>query len=333
MKKTLFISSLLFLIAGWGVKPLSTIANAQTLLVSEQPATNSTQTPRAVQPQVELLNAGSQPRQQLRLTPTVNAKETATMTLNMNLGMSIANNPMPTVKLPGIVMTMETLVNKVDSNGDIHAQFKYTDADVVPDKAVPQAVINSVRTNIKKLIGTNGSFIIDNRGQSKGSSFGLPQQLDGSTKKMIEQISNSLNQISSPVPSEAVGIGAKWRHSASLNLSGMNLIQTTTYQLVDLKDNVATIKVNVQQHADPQKLTLAGLPANANLTLKSYNSQGQGQVKMQLNRMMPIQSTVSIRSNTDTNMSMPATSGTNAAKVETVPMKMDLLMDLSLESK
>ncbi|HEY9873545.1 MAG TPA: DUF6263 family protein, partial [Candidatus Obscuribacterales bacterium] len=170
-------------------------------------------------------------------------------------------------------------------------------------------------------------------GQSKGSSFGLPQQLDGSTKKMIEQISNSLNQISSPVPSEAVGIGATWRHSASLNLSGMNLIQTTTYQLVDLKDNVATIKVNVQQHADPQKLTLAGLPANANLTLKSYNSQGQGQVKMQLNRMMPIQSTVSIRANTDTNMSMPATSGTNAAKAETVPMKMDLLMDLSLKSK
>lgn len=336
MKNTLFVGSLLFLIAGWGAKPVSTTVNAQTLLVSEQPANNSTPTSATVKPQVELLNAGTQPRQELRLKPKVNAKETATMTMNMDMAMSIAGNPAPKVKLPAMVMTMETVVTKVDANGDIHAQFKYTDADVVADKTVPPELINSIRSNLKKLIGYSGSFMVDNRGQSKQSSFVVSQGVDGISREMIEQISNSLNQISSPVPLEAIGIGAKWRNSSSLNLGGMNLTQITTYQLVNLQDGVATIDVNVEQQAAAQKLILPGLPPTANLTLKSYNSQGQGQVKMQLSRMIPIRSTVSIRSNTETNMSVPSNTernASNAGKVETIPMGMKLLMDLALESK
>jgi len=106
MKKTLFFSSLCFLIVGWELKLPPTPVSAETPSVVKQISKDSTKTSPVVQPQVELLNTGTEPKQELRFKPMVNEKQTATMTMNMDMEIFIAGKPVPKAKLPASVMTI-----------------------------------------------------------------------------------------------------------------------------------------------------------------------------------------------------------------------------------
>ncbi|MBH8561444.1 hypothetical protein I8748_04490 [Nostoc sp. CENA67] len=301
MKRTFVIGGMIFLIAELGLQPSVTPVKAKTPLEAKQVVNNATKISLAIkQPQIELLNAGTGTKQKLRFQPPVNFKQTAVMTVNMNMAISIAGKPLPTFKQPATVMTLQTNVTKIDPNGDIHYDFSYSDLNFIGDTNMPSQLLNTVRSQLKKIVGTKGSVIVDNRGYTKQVKLVLPTDLDPNLKQIMQQMTNSLEQLSSPVPQEAVGIGSQWRVTSTLNVGGMNLKQIATYQLVNLKNNVATLNINVKQLASSfQKLTTPGLPPGVTLTVKSYDGTGQGQSTLALNQLMPTRSAISFDSNTE----------------------------------
>lgn len=325
MKKKLLISSLFLIVAGWGLKPLVTSAFAKTPPAIAQVSNQSPNTTTVVQPQVELLNAGNAARQTLRFQPAINAKEMALMTVTTDMEMSVTGQPASKFKLPGSLMTIEAMATKIDANGDIQAQFKYADADVVSTTDTPEEALAAMRRIIKKLVGMKGSFIVDNRRQTKAFNVSLPRKIDADAKQIIEQISQSLNQLSLPLPEQAVGVGAKWRVSSPININGINMMQIATYQLLALQDGFAVFDVNIQQQAAAQQVNQSGAPKGATVTLQSYNSQRQGQITMRLDRLIPIRSKLSLRSNSQT-------STTNDRTQEVTAIDTKLTMDLALES-
>src|SRR3712207_4865677 len=119
MKKTLFLSSLCFLLAGGGLKPATAPLSAETPSGVRQLVSDSTPISPAGQTQVELLNAGTEPKQELRFKPKVNAKQTATLGLNMEVASSFSSQAIPKFKIPATTMKMETTVTQFDPNGDI----------------------------------------------------------------------------------------------------------------------------------------------------------------------------------------------------------------------
>lgn len=326
MKKTLFVSSLCFLLAGGGFKPAAAPVSAEAPSGVKQLVSDSTPTSPTVQSQVELLNAGTEPKQELRFKPKVNAKQTVTLTMNMDVATSVEGRSMPKFQIPASTMKMEAVVTQVDSNGDIHFQFAYTDADVVADSTAPPEVVNAVRSTLKKIVGLKGSFVSDNRGQVKSGSFVLPEGLDPMTKQLFQQVSNSLTQLSAPVPAEAIGRGAKWRVASSLNVAGINLSQSAIYELASLQDNVANLNINLEQQATSQALSLPSLPAGSTMTLKSLKSQGQGQMKMRLDAAMPIQANISLNSNGEMGVK-------RASNGQETTIGTQLSMQMSLESQ
>lgn len=326
MKKLLFASSVCLFLAGGGLEPASAVpVGTQTPLFVAQ-SNNSTLTPSTAPAQVQLLNPGAEPRQELRLTPIPNTQQVMTITTNMEATSSVGDQSVPAFKAPTSVMKMEATVTQVDPNGDIHAQFSYTDADVVADPTVPPELLNAMRSTLEQLVGFKGSFVTDNRGQIKSGNFVLPEGGDPMTRQLLEQVSNSLEQFSSPVPAEAIGIGAKWRVSSTINIAGMNLSQSAIYELVDLKDNVATLNVTIEQQANAQSITPPGLPPGASVTLKSLTSQGQGQVIMSLDTALPSRADLSIRSQNEMNVKVP-----NSGEEMTIGM--DLSMQMIMESQ
>lgn len=326
MKKSLFVGCLVLLMAGCSQKSPSTPTSAESPSTSPQLSQESPNTLSAAQSNVELLNAGTEPKQQLRFTPGANTKQTLQMAMHRDMAMSVGGQTQPTLDTPSIKTTMESEVKQVDANGDIHTDFSYTDADVVAGKNTPPEMVNAMRSQVKKLIGLRGSMIVDNQGITKQANFNLPADLDPSTKKMVEQMVNSLKQLSSPVPAEAVGIGAKWRIPHSVTANGMTVNQSSTYELVDLKDKVATLQVSLEQQAGSQKINPQGLPPGASIDLKSMNSKGNGKLKMALNQVMPMNSTMSVRSNSQMSVKDPSSEKTNT-------MDMNVSVEMSLESK
>jgi Family of unknown function (DUF6263) len=315
MKKLLFLGSACLFLAG-GIKT----APATPLLLAQNPAPTTPTQPA----QLQLLTPGTQPRQELRLKPQANTKQLMTITTNMDIANSLAGQATPKIKTPATVMKMEVLVTQVDGNGDIHSKFTYTEGDVVADASVAPEILEAVRSSIKKMVGLNGTLITDNRGQVKTSNITLPEDIDPMTKTFLTQLSNSFGQMSSPVPQEAVGVGAKWRVSNQLKISSINMNQNAIYELVSLKDNVATFNVTVEQQANAQDLTLPGIPAgSANVSLKSMSSQGQGQITLPLTSVMPSRSTMSMRSQNEMSIKEP-----NSGKEMTIGTQMSMQMNL-----
>ncbi|MEG4806597.1 DUF6263 family protein [Microcoleus sp. F8-D3] len=336
MKKTLFIASLCLASAGWAIpygiaspRVLSPASlSAKTPLVVQQPARGvSAPAPNSKTPQIELLNPGVEPRQELRLKPAIDVKETTVMTVKMDMEISASGRSSPGAKIPVSVMTFETKVTKIDPNGDIHYEFAYTNADIAGDTGnMPPAVLDAMRSALKNIVGVKGSFIMDNRGFHKGGDIILPEGADNNVKQMVGQMSKSLEQLASPLPAEAVGKGAKWRVSSTSDFSGMNVNDIATYELDSWQDGVVSMNVSIEQRANPQNITSPQLPAGTTLTLKSFSSQGRGKVTGRLDRLMPFRSTVSISSNSEM-------SAKTAGSSQESTIKTKMAMEMTLESK
>jgi hypothetical protein len=327
MKKTLFLASLCLATAGWAIELSPASLSAKTPIVVQQPDRGvSAPAANSKTAQVELLNPGVEPRQQLRLKPAIDLKETTVMTLKMDMEISAAGRSSP-AKSPVSVMTFETKVTKIDPNGDIHYEAAYTNVDITGDPGnTPPAVRDAMRSTLKSMVGMKGSFIMDNRGFNKGGNFILPEGADNNLKQMVRQMSKSLEQVASPLPAEAVGKGAKWRVSSSSDFSGIKVNDISTYELASWQDGVASVNVSIEQQANPQNITSPQLPAGTTLTLKSLASQGRGATTMRLDRLMPVRSTWSVNSNSEM-------SAKTAGSSQESPITTKMVMEMTLESK
>jgi len=301
MKKIIFLSSAVLAIALGIGQPLSRTVSASDAVGSKQLSSEETTIARSPGPQVKLLDRGAKPRQKLRFKPTANAKQTTTRTVKMGVVTLVEGQPWRQVKMPEIVMQAEMTIAQVDANGDIHSEFTYTDARIKPDPTMPPDAIAGISEEIKKLVGVSGSAIVDNRGNVKSTKFNFPEGLNPNIEQLFARMSNSFDRFSSPVPEKAVGIGAKWEVSATPKLDGINITQQTTYELLNFQDNVATLKVAIQQQAPSQDMTSPGLPAGATVTMKSFQGQGTGQITMGLDGAMPVTSNIDLVSQTDMN--------------------------------
>ncbi|MCW6050433.1 hypothetical protein K4039_10115 [Lyngbya sp. CCAP 1446/10] len=328
MKKTLFVASLCLASTGLAIGLYPASLSAKTPLVVQQPASDlSVPAIDSKRPQVELVNPGVEPRQQLRLKPSLGVKQTTTMIVKMEMEVSTAGRSTNVNKVPTMLLTINTQATKIDANGDIHYDFSYANADIAADTPnLPTAALDSMRSAVKKLVGLKGSFIMDSQGGNKGGSFTLPAEADNNFKQMVQNMSKSLHQLASPLPAEAVGKGAKWRISFPSNAGGMNVNQTAIYELIGLQDGVATLKTSVEQQANPQNLTLPQLPAGSTMAIKSFVSQGQGEVIMRLDQLMPVRSVVSINSNSEMTIKV-------AGNPKELTMKTKMLMEMTLDSK
>ncbi|MEG5015783.1 MULTISPECIES: DUF6263 family protein [unclassified Microcoleus] len=328
MKKRQFIASLCLVSAGWAIELSPASLSAETPLLVQQPSPGvSAPATNSKTPQVELLNPGVEPRQQLRLKPAIDVKETTVMTLKMDMKISALGRSSPAAKSPVSVMTFETKVTKIDPNGDIHYEFAYTNADIIGDTGnTPPAALDAMRSALKSMVGMKGSFIMDNRGFNKGGNFILPEGADNNLKQMVRQTSKSLEQLASPLPAEAVGKGAKWRVSSSSDFSGINMNVISTYELASWQDGVASLNVSIEQQANPQNITSPQLPPGTTLTLKSFTSEGGGAITMRLDRLNPFRSTASVSSNSEM-------SAKNAGSSEELTITTTMAVEMTFESK
>ena len=331
MKKSFFVGSLLLLTAGLGLKPIATQTIAKQVVTQTQPSIAP-----APQPKVELLSAGAQPQQVLRFQPAVNTIETATMiqivtmTLNTATEMSIPEmstppsikRPLPVVRMETL-MKMETVVTQIDSNGDVHYKFRYSDAHLTEDSSIFAMPLDSTRAQLEKLVGLNGYFVMDDQGHTKSMSLSIPKGVDAATRQMLEQSFQSLEQIFAPLPLQAVGVGAKWKTLMPSKIYGMTIDLARTYELVSLKDGVATLRLGVKQQAQSQKLAIPGIPKGASSTL---NITGRGEFKVRLDRLLPSVATLSTTSAAQIQVADPKTS-----KLMTTATKTQL--EMMLQSK
>jgi hypothetical protein len=321
MKKAVIAS----LITGgmWGniLAPSMPPATAQSL-PSIQPAA---MTPNASG--IELLDAGAEPRRELKFTPAVNSKQTLTMTMDMSMEMTIGETPIPKTPIPKMIMKVDAIVDRVDPSGDIHCRFAYSDIQAIGNRDTEPELLASIQKSLKSLVGIKLDLVVSGNGQVKSKKLIIPKTVDPKLKSLLEQFDRSMSELSTHLPKERVGLGAKWRINNSMKLSGIEFVQSATSEIVEIDDMGVKIKTQMTQSAPPQDLNIPGTTTTeVKSRLTSMTSSGEGNYVLQFNSLLPV--TGKFAAKTDSKMSVQS-----GSKEPPTDMSTKISIDLGFDSK
>lgn len=244
---------------------------------------------------VKLLDAGTGPKHRLRLKPAVGWGQTVVMKMNMTMAMDAGPAlKVPRTVLPTMIMTMQVTVSEVDQAGNAHYDLALGDIGVEPGNAKPE-VVKAVRRSLAKMKGFKGHATVDPRNFTLEGAFEIPPDVDASTKQMLDGMSQSITQLSSPLPEEPVGVGARWKVSSKLGANGVNLSQTAVYTLTKLDGDHIAFSVDIAQTADHQELRAPGMPPGSKLSITAWKGTGAGDAELELDKLLlPVHATVSL---------------------------------------
>jgi hypothetical protein len=238
---------------------------------------------------LELLDAGAEPRQEVKFRPLANSKQTMTMTMGMSMDMAMGETPLPKTNIPKIVIKIDLTVGEVEASGDIHYSFSYTDLNAIADNKTSPELTAAIQKSFNTLKGIRGDLVVSSTGQVKSQKLILPKTIDPMTKQTLDQFTKSIEQLSTRLPSNAVGLGAKWQTTHSVTMAGLQLSQAATYEVIAIDARGMTVKCKVAQSAPPQDLLVPGAAANgAKIKLDSLNSSGGGTYVVLFDSLFPL---------------------------------------------
>ncbi len=320
MKKIIIASILVGGIWGNMLSPVVKPVAAETL-PSVPPSTATANASK-----LELLDAGVAPRRELKFRPVANQKQTMTMTMGMSMEMKIGETPLPKTPIPKMVFKIDSTIQQVDPNGDIHCNFNYSDVRVIADRDTPPEMLAAMQQRIKNLIGIKIDMVISSGGQVKSKNLILPNNIDPAVKQTLSQLDRSMEQLSTRLPPGMVGLGAKWRIQESLKVAGIQFTQSSIHEIVAIDQTGMTIKSQIAQSTLPQDLPLPGVGKDIKAQITSLVSKGEGSYVLLFDSLLPITGKSSINTDSKTSVQM------NANEPPT-NMTSKIAIDLNISSK
>ncbi len=270
-------------------------------------------------------NAGEGDKVALRYEYTAGVVTTAVMEMKMGMQISMGAMQQPMVNLPMMKMAMKLTNREVKTSGNLVYDFILDSVDVVPEADTPPQMVDSMRTALKDILGMNGNAEVTPRGITTSADMRMPANTNPQLASMMDSMKQQMSQMSVPLPEEPVGQGASWTVTTQVTTGGMLVTNQYKYTLSKIEGKVVEMKVSLLQTAEPQELKNPQLPPGVTLKLQEFKSSGNGTVKMDLTKMVPISEISS-----ETNMKMSVEKG---AETQNMEQKMTLSLKLYPEQK
>jgi hypothetical protein len=253
---------------------LATIVVASVLVVPASATTTPTEP--AAETTVELLEPGAQPREALRSTVPPGTLQTASLLQELDISQVIAGRRSAPTSA-SVDTDVRTAVVAVDATGRRTINFAY------------------LNSNVPELNGVTGSYAVTDRGFTEGGQFNVPPGADPSFQALLAQLEDQLGSLSTPLPDEAVGVGARWVVTQHPVLNGITMRQEITYELGRREGSTVSLRQTVRQRAGSQEVDASTLPPGASATVRKSAGGGRGQVTLDLARVLPLQSELTAR--------------------------------------
>lgn len=243
-----------------------------------QEATAATDVP----PRVELVSAGKSPRSTLRIAVSDGTQAQATMQMSQSIRQSMGGQQISAVDTPPITVRMHTLAGTPSPTGSTPITYGYSDIGVVSDGSLTEEQVAQYQAALAPLESLAGAGTLTPRNEFVDSELSGVQEQDPSVAQILSQLEDQLSTLTAPFPREAVGVGAQWRVTARLRLSGIDVRQTTQYSLREREGSRAVFDVEVTQTAARQRAELPGLPDGAKVEITKWKMSGTGSVTLSL---------------------------------------------------
>lgn len=257
--RALTVLTLMFLLACGGPSAAPTAASAGSA-GDELPAESEpVDAPAAAQAptELELLNAGSEPRSQLRYHYTPGAASRTVVSMSMSTQSTVNDVRLPAPVLP--LMRMVFVEGPYEALGGerFGTPARIVEVQAVDRPGVLPEVLVAVEEALAPLTDLVGHYVLDTRGNSISEQWAFrPGVVVSPAAEQMRQDMLADSKRSVPLPLEAVGVGARWQAKELRRDGGMLMRQTITFTLVSRDGDVVEIEGVVTQTAEPQDITM-----------------------------------------------------------------------------
>jgi hypothetical protein len=108
-------------------------------------------------------------------------------------------------------------------------------------------------------------------------------------------MSQSFESMVTPLPSEPVGVGARWQVITRISSGGADLLQSTIYTLKSRDGSRARLEETVVQLSASDTIHAPQMPAGMAAKVKAFSSTGQGTAQLDLKSVTPESGTLSLK--------------------------------------
>jgi hypothetical protein len=191
-----------------------------------------------------------------------------------------------------MLMDMNLKVAEATDEG-LRYQFVLTDTSVPSTAGIPAKLVKVLEQALATLRGMKGHAQVTRRGITTEAKISMPGKANAQTQQIVQGMEQALQQIGAPFPEEPVGVGAKWQLVTPMHQNGVSLTQTAIYELQKMTDDRVVLEVTLKQSAPKQKVAS---PMGVTVDLLSLSSTGGGDMTMDLARLAPLTSRITLDS-------------------------------------
>jgi len=217
----------------------------------------------------------------------------------------------------------------VSPEGNLTYQFKVAAIEVVPEEGVADVMVETLRTQMRSLEGLTGRATVTARGLVREADLKAPPGGSAQMQQSLENLRQSMRQMSAPLPEEPVGKGARWEAKTIVESPAGKLANTTTYTLKTIDGDRIDLDISMNQVREGEGSALPpAVPGRPRF--KSIASTGTGGSRLDLSCLLP-RSEMKISTVMEAEAAVPVPGGppSTGAAAPTV-MKMRLVMDMKV---
>lgn len=245
-------------------------------------------------PAVTLLEAGAEPRRELRYVPQAGAAQTITMTMTMDQSQHLGGRPVPGPPTPATRMIMDFRVLEVMADGGFRYSGTVTKTEAIARPGVAPQLMDVTRASLESLVGMEFTATSTDRAIVTDTTLRLPESADPMMQQAVSGMERSIRQFSTPFPVEAVGVGARWEVRSSPVIVGVPYDVSMVYTIESIAGSTVNVKVVQTLINKPGPVTPFGLPPGVRLNIESGMSKGTATNTIDLNRVVPIKGSAAI---------------------------------------
>jgi hypothetical protein len=221
------------------------------------------------------------------------------MTMNMSMAMNIGGMSMP-MNMPPMKMTADCAVTGVAPNGDITYDIAFTEFAMDPSADANPTIAAAMQGLQASITSIKGTATISNRGVTRSAKLDVA---DAQLKQTIGQMTSQIENLSMPMPEEAVGVGARWEVRLAMVSGGPTMFQKTVYEVVSIDGSSVSLKVTTEQTAPAQPISNPAMPAGSEIYMDKMTGTGSGTATIKLDSLVPT-SEVTVTSSMSMTVSM-----------------------------
>lgn len=233
---------------------------------------------------VLLLEAGEEPRTQLRYMVQDGSVTTSTMELTTSSMTTTTSAGAEVTKTPGLRFVVSSGPAIKLESGDARFDVRIVRAEAIIPPGADSEVESDFNRSAALLKDVGGWIEVDDRGIVQRSELNQSAQNANVPKRLLMTIVHARTSLARVIlPAEPVGIGASWEARKELKVYGFEMQQVDKYTLTDKVGDEVKLNIEIVQTAPKQTLTF--VEEGVEYALQSLSMSAEGNVILNLNAL------------------------------------------------